>query len=80
MDPLDRYANEICVALNFDVFTLQSTMFLHYRSVHLFPIEPSLDDELDIVIQPQLEHCVSIHQNAWMGKLNSLYFFYAIFL
>ena len=34
----------------------------------MFPIVASPNEEEDIVIQPQLEHCVSRHHNAWMGK------------
>ena len=37
----------------------------------MFPIVASPNEEEDIVIQPQLEHCVSKHHSAWMGKCHN---------
>ena len=41
------------------------------RQVHNFQKEPSQDPEVDVEIQPQLEHCKSQHHTVWLGK--SLY-------
>lgn len=37
--------------------------------VHNFPKEESPDPEIDVEIQPQLEHCKSTHHTVWLSNL-----------
>ena len=37
------------------------------RQVHNFVKEPSSDPDVDVEIQPQLEHCKSTHHPVWLG-------------
>ena len=40
-----------------------------YRKLDLFVLEKPHNTDMDIMIQPQLEHCDSVHNNIWLGKL-----------
>lgn len=39
------------------------------RKMETFPLESSWFGDDDAMIRPELEHCESIHNNIWLGKL-----------
>lgn len=39
-----------------------------YKELEVFPHERPQDMDMDVVLQPQLEHCTSKHLNVWLGK------------